>query len=93
MALTASSIPWLSAPAHAHPHRACVVTNDDALLSWCRYYRCRRPVEVWVEWGRAFRVKGQLGRLLLVGNDEMKGWIDIRAVDLVSEDYCRAAGI
>jgi hypothetical protein len=46
-----------------------------------------------VGWGRAFRVKGQSGRHLLVSNWEMEGWIDIGDLRFAPQKFCRAAGI
>jgi hypothetical protein len=89
----ASSIAWVSTPAHAHypaPYRACVVTNYDARLLWCPHrHHCR----VWVEQGRAFRLEWQSNGGAWVRNREMRGWIELDALRLADKKLCRAAGI
>jgi hypothetical protein len=108
-ALTTSALAWVSTPAYAdsrgHYNRACVVAEYGARLRWCRHDdcgrcrhddcgRCRRDdCDMSVGWGRAFRVKGQSGRHLLVSNWEMEGWIDIGDLRFAPQKFCRAAGI
>jgi hypothetical protein len=86
----ASSIAWASTPAHAHypaPYRACVVTKYGTQLRWCPH--CEQPVKR----GRAFRLEWQSHGGAWVRNREMRGWIELEALDLAREKYCLAAGI
>jgi hypothetical protein len=92
--LVAASAALISTPARAHYHahnRACVVTEHRTWLwpYWCHSYHCRLRVD----WGLAFRIRGQNRRWLLVRNVGMEGWIDLGAVRPAHSDYCRAAGI
>lgn len=91
VAATALSV----APAHAHraPYRACLVAHSGAWLytDWCHHHRhrCRVPIP----WGRAFRVERQSGAYLRVWNLEASGWVELGALTLAPQAYCRAAGI
>jgi hypothetical protein len=54
-----------------------------------RCYDCAEPVRA----GRAFRVLSQRGGYLLVRNLQTQGWVHLGHLQIVSQAYCRAAGI
>jgi hypothetical protein len=106
--VTAASIALGATNATAHrPDRyyACVLTNSYTRLysDWCdrcnrcdycdrccnRCYDCAEPVRA----GRAFRVLSQRGGYLLVRNLQTQGWVHLGHLQIVSQAYCRAAGI
>jgi hypothetical protein len=95
-ALAAASLAATSPADAYHRYRPCVVAKNDATFyphpNRCHghhHHHCGR----WVG-GRAFRIKGEHGRYLMVWNHlDRFGFMAHDDVRIEREKYCRAAGI